>query len=121
MKTSGLEAGVDSNENRWELYETDGIWRWRKSSEKGRVVEGSGRVFANMEDCEADTRDHGMDISLRLWRQGNLALKVSLPPLILKQISTNGQLNNGLRMLEDAGRDYWFPLRVVVCLDGATQ
>ena len=61
MKTSGLEAEVDSNENRWELYGTDGIWRWRKFSEKGRRVEGSDKIFESMESCEADTRRHGMD------------------------------------------------------------
>lgn len=61
MKTSGLEAGVDSKDTGGELYETDGVWRWRKFDEKGRVVEVSDRIFERMEDCEADTKQHGMD------------------------------------------------------------
>ena len=61
MKTSGLEAGIDSKDNRWELYETDGVWRWRKFGKEGKLVEESDKTFESMESCEADTRQHGMD------------------------------------------------------------
>ena len=58
---SGLESGRDSNGNRWELYEENGRWRWKKFGDKGEVVQESNKDYGSMEMCEINAKAHGMD------------------------------------------------------------
>ena len=57
----GLETGRDSKGNRWELYEKDGRWQWRKFGDNGEVVEKSDKDYGSKEMCETSAKAHGMD------------------------------------------------------------
>lgn len=65
MDSTGVNrTGLDSDGNLWEIYQTDdGRWKWKKykGCNDKEVTKESEESFNTEKDCEANSRDHGMD------------------------------------------------------------
>lgn len=55
-----MSTCVDRGGDRWEVYNTSGGWRWRRTASNGRVVGASTESYVNRSDCENNARRNGM-------------------------------------------------------------
>ena len=46
--------------DKWEIYNTSGGWRWRRTASNGRIVGSSTESYVNRTDCISNARRHGM-------------------------------------------------------------
>ncbi len=44
----------------WEIYQTNGQWRWRRTASNGRIVGSSTEGYSNRNDCIANAQRNGM-------------------------------------------------------------
>ncbi len=49
-----------SNGDIWEIYQTNGQWRWRRTASNGRIVGSSTEGYSNRNDCIANAQRNGM-------------------------------------------------------------
>ncbi|AWN41235.1 YegP family protein [Methylobacterium durans] len=50
-----------SNGDTWEIYQSGGQWRWRRTARNGEPVGASTEAYVNKSDCIANARRNGMD------------------------------------------------------------
>jgi uncharacterized protein YegP (UPF0339 family) len=50
----------ESNGDIWEIYQTNGQWRWRRTASNGRIVGSSTEAYSNRSDCIANAQRNGM-------------------------------------------------------------
>lgn len=63
-KLEGLDdlslGGRDDAGDKWEVYQANDGWRWRRFAPNGRIVGASSAGFTNRDDCIANARRNGM-------------------------------------------------------------
>lgn len=50
----------DLNGDLWEIYSSNGQWRWRRTARNGNIVGSSAEAYVNRADCIANARRNGM-------------------------------------------------------------
>jgi uncharacterized protein YegP (UPF0339 family) len=50
----------DRNGDTWEIYQSGGRWRWRRTAANGRIVGASTESYVNRSDCLDNARRNGM-------------------------------------------------------------
>ncbi|NVP58022.1 YegP family protein [Mycoplana rhizolycopersici] len=48
------------NGDTWEIYQSGGRWRWRRTAANGRIVGASTESYVNRSDCLDNARRNGM-------------------------------------------------------------
>ena len=47
-------------QDKWEFYKDgEGLWRWRRVADNGRIVGASSQGYVNREDCVENARRNG--------------------------------------------------------------
>ena len=55
-----MTSCIDRSGDKWEIYNTSGGWRSRRTASNGRIVGASTESYVNRSDCEANARRNGM-------------------------------------------------------------
>lgn len=50
----------DPNGDLWEIYPSNGQWRWRRRARNNDIVGASTEAYVNRADCIANARRNGM-------------------------------------------------------------
>ncbi len=56
---------VGSNGDVWQIYNTSGGWRWRRTASNGRIVGASTESYSSRANCEANAQRNGMTCTPR--------------------------------------------------------
>lgn len=55
-----MESCKNPNGDNWEIYQSSGGWRWRRTASNGKIVGASTEAYSSRANCIANAQRNGM-------------------------------------------------------------